>query len=138
MPQPLSGGGGGHRRSGSEPPNPRNMQNNHPDHIMSMIGQDEAVSRYNNQLPDPPISNKPEHAHDLYVPPGMAPMAVHGSVQDVGGPRTSALGLEGIEDQHGGHLKGRSRAGTMGEASTVGLGGKSKAPTVRSRKNWYG
>jgi hypothetical protein len=109
-----------------------------------VMGQDEAVSRVNNQLRDPPMSNKPEHAHDLYVPPGMAPMAVHGSVDDVAGPRTSALGLEGLEDQHGDHRqqqqqqqqpKRRSRAGTVGEQSSVG--GRSRAPTVRSRKNWY-
>ena len=137
MPQPLgAGGGGGHHRSGSEPPNPRNMPN-----MYDTIGQDEAVSRFASQLPDPPVSNKPEHAHDLYVPPGMAPMAVHGSVQDVGGPRTSALGLEGLEDQaqHAQGKGNRSRAGTMGEQSSAGLGGggRGRAPTVRPRKNWY-
>lgn len=80
-------------------------------------------------------SDKPHGAHDLYVPPGMAAQAVHGSVMDIQGPRTSALGLEGLEDQARHRYEGsmvdaggRKRSGTMGS---------NKAPTVRPRKSWY-
>lgn len=90
------------------------------------------------RMPDVDRSTKPKGAHDLYVPPGMAPLAVHGSVMDIQGPRTSALGLEGLGDQaehrhHGSAgtgtgVRGRSRSGTMESG---------KAPTVRPRKSWY-
>jgi hypothetical protein len=89
-------------------------------------------------------------SHSLYVPPNLAPIAVSGGVEDVQGPRHSALGLEGIEAQarddnalgsnHNGHEESY-RAGHSGKDSHRGLGGllgSMKAPTVRrKRTSWY-
>lgn len=88
---------------------------------------------------------------------------MHGSIEDIQGPRTSALGLEGMDEQtqhqyggngngpNGQHQKGpgvgkgRNRAGTMGSMMSMMSGrgdaqGQSEAPTVRPspRKTWYG
>jgi hypothetical protein len=134
MPAPLGAGAG---KAGSEP-------HHHPDPTANLTSR----------LPDPPINDKPVRSHDLYVPPGMAPMAVHGSVEDIEGPRTGALGLEGMEGQaqHAGNAAvgrahGRGRAGTVGSVMS-GLMGQSRAPTVRpsagagagagQKKTWYG
>jgi len=79
-------------------------------------------------------------------------MAISGGVEDVQGPRHSALGLEGIEAQSGGAnafghgLTGGGYAGGMTEESSGrgGFGGFFdkivKAPTVRrsnARASWY-
>lgn len=78
----------------------------------------------------------------------MAPMAVSGGVDDVQGPRHSALGLEGIETQSGGANalgQGGYSGGTTEDAyERGGFGGFLskivKAPTVRktnARASWY-
>ena len=85
----------------------------------------------------------------MYVPPNLAPTAVSGGIEDVQGPRHSALGLEGIEAQSGGANafgQGMAREESLYTGNTArenhgGLGGlldKMKAPTVRrKRTSWY-
>ncbi|RXK36434.1 hypothetical protein M231_06278 [Tremella mesenterica] len=64
----------------------------------AMYGRDLAA-RLTDQLPEPKNAYEVPNSHPMYVPPGMAPAAVGGGVEDVQGPRHSALGLEGIESR---------------------------------------
>lgn len=109
-----------------------------------------------------PRGDDPPFSHPLFVPPGIAPVAVSGDVEDVQGPRHSALGLEGVETQSGGanalghgynddpahtaHPAQGGRGGFAGpESGHGGHGGKlssllgfGKAPTVRKKRmSWY-
>lgn len=110
-----------------------------------------------------PRGDDPPFSHPMFVPPGMAPVAVSGGVEDVQGGRHSALGLEGIEAQSGGSnafghgyngdpahadhpahggfggfsgpdkSQGESHGGRL--SSLLGL---RKAPTVRKKRmSWY-
>jgi len=109
-----------------------------------------------------PRGDDPPRSHPMIVPPSMAPMAVSGGIDDVQGPRHSALGLEGIEAQSGGAnafgqgysddpahaahpayggfggFSGpeREQEGAVGRLSS--LLGLRKAPTVRQKRpTWY-
>lgn len=85
--------------------------------------------------------------HPYYIPPGLAPQAVSGGIEDgVAGPRHSALGLEGVESLSMGHKNalGESTHGKESIFSHLIHGGKAssmKAPTVRSqttkKSGWY-
>jgi hypothetical protein len=138
MPAPLGG------KPGSEPHHdPRQNRQ----HIAQMYGRDLAAA-LTDRLPEPESAYDVPGSHPLFVPPGFAPQAVSGSVEDVQGPRISALGLEGMEEYDPNHGMGTGAgAGTGGPgtpartARTVGTGTGAqsmKAPTVRPKRNsWY-
>ena len=91
MPQRLGAPGGG-RPMSEHPHGPRR-----PD-LGAMYGRDLAA-RLTEQLPEPKSAYDVPNTHPEYVPPNMAPHAVSASVEDIQGPRHSALGLEGIESR---------------------------------------
>ncbi|KAK8869826.1 hypothetical protein IAR55_000394 [Kwoniella newhampshirensis] len=136
MPQPLGSFGGqvfgpprgpdaGVNKTFSEPHQARREKQGHSHHhsLSALFGgrkQQDLVARRIEQLPEPESAYQPPRIYDLFVPPGMAPAAVSGGVEDVQGPRTSALGLSGV---NGGDYRSEE-SGTM------------KAPTSsRSRSN---
>ncbi|WWD15901.1 hypothetical protein CI109_100325 [Kwoniella shandongensis] len=137
MPQPLGSFGGppndqtqesGANKTFSEPHHHRREDRGHQHHhsLSALFGgrrQQDPVMRRNDELPEPENAYRPPRTHDLFVPPGMAPAAVSGSVMDVQGPRTSALGLSGIGGNADSDDDGRS-------------GGRMRAPTSsHSRSN---
>ncbi|OCF45491.1 hypothetical protein I317_00738 [Kwoniella heveanensis CBS 569] len=110
MPQPLGGGPPaqtGPYKPFSEPrgaPTEHGGQGHKSHHSLSALFQrrDPAAAR-SEHLPEPESTYHPPKTHDIFVPPGLAPMAVSGGPEDVSGPRHSALGLSGVgsEDGHG-------------------------------------
>ncbi|WVQ71637.1 hypothetical protein IAR50_001177 [Cryptococcus sp. DSM 104548] len=143
----------GHQRTQSGPPRPPpsmpNMRHrintampqplsNHPPRAKSDFGPYEQpksiaalyhqrdtdpAARANDCMPEPESQYHPPRSHDIFVPPQLAPRAVSGGVEDVQGPRTSALGLS---------LGGAAseRAGSADDSSRM------RAPTSsRSRSN---
>ncbi|ODO03348.1 hypothetical protein L198_02194 [Cryptococcus wingfieldii CBS 7118] len=81
------------------------------------------AARANDRMPPPDSQYHPPRSHDMFVPPQLAPRAVSGGVEDVQGPRTSALGLS-----LGGGAS--ERAGSADDSSRM------RAPTSsRSRSN---
>ena len=83
----------------------------------SLLGEKAGSEPHGHKQDRPPAPRStydaPVNTHPIYIPPGLAPRAVSGGIEDVAGPRHSALGLEGIENN---------------EQSM-------KAPTVR--RSWY-
>ncbi|WVW83109.1 hypothetical protein I302_105127 [Kwoniella bestiolae CBS 10118] len=111
MPQPLGGGpppSGGPNKTFSEPHATRVDKGHKTHHSLSALfhHRDPAAAR-SEHLPEPESVYHPPKTHTLFVPPGLAPAAVSGGVEDVQGPRTSALGLSGV-----GSDDGRMRAPT--------------------------
>ncbi|WRT67121.1 uncharacterized protein IL334_004087 [Kwoniella shivajii] len=109
MPQPLGGGPpemmGGPNKTFSEP----HVQGHKSRHSLSaLFHHRDATGMRSEHLPEPDSAYHPPKTHDLYVPPGLAPRAVSGGIEDVQGPRTSALGLSGV----GGSEEGKMRAPT--------------------------
>ncbi|WWC90045.1 uncharacterized protein L201_004976 [Kwoniella dendrophila CBS 6074] len=100
MPQPLGGGPppvGGPNKTFSEPHATRVEKGHKGHHSLSTLfhHRDPAAGR-TEYLPEPESTYHPPKTHDIFVPPGLAPAAVSGGVEDVQGPRTSALGLSGL------------------------------------------
>ena len=107
MPQPLA-----NNRAGSEPQGfgvrPTHQQ------LAAMYGRDQAAN-LTDRLPEPKSAYDVPRTHGQYVPPEYAVRAVSGGIEDVQGPRYSALGLEGIDPRT-----------------------DTKAPTVRpDQRSWY-
>ncbi|WWC69472.1 uncharacterized protein I206_103413 [Kwoniella pini CBS 10737] len=105
MPQPLGGGPPpvtGPNKTFSEPHPGRTEKGHKARHSFSSLfhHRDPAGAR-SEYLPEPESAYHPPRTHDLFVPPQLAPMAVSGGVEDVQGPRTSALGLSGVESDNG-------------------------------------
>ncbi|WVQ98702.1 hypothetical protein IAU59_005833 [Kwoniella sp. CBS 9459] len=140
MPQPLGGGPPpqpGPNKPFSEPrggPGGPGGQGHKSHHSLSALfhKRDLAAAR-SEYLPEPESTYHPPKTHDIFVPPGLAPMAVSGGAEDVSGPRHSALGLSGVGSEDG-HERG------PGPGPGHGPGGmqmnRMRAPTSsRSRSN---
>ncbi len=78
-----------------------------------MYGRNQAAAQ-TDRLPEPRNAYDVPNTHNLLVPPQQTPGAFRGGIEDLQGPRHSALGLEGLD-----------------------MRDTPKAPTVR-RGNWYG
>ncbi|KAK4686624.1 hypothetical protein P7C73_g3503, partial [Tremellales sp. Uapishka_1] len=91
MPVPLGGG-----RAATEYGAPPRGAN-------SLYSRDQAAN-LTDRLPEAESTYRTPKSHPLFVPPEMASQAAGGSVEDFQAPRTSALGLSGI---NGGNGNGR-------------------------------
>ncbi|OCF54144.1 hypothetical protein L486_08340 [Kwoniella mangroviensis CBS 10435] len=111
MPQPLGGGPpplAGPNKTFSEP-HPTRVDRGHKSHhsLSALFHHRDPAGARSEHLPEPESVYHPPKTHDLFVPPSLGPVAVSGGVEDVQGPRTSALGLSGV-----GSDDGRMRAPT--------------------------
>ncbi|WWC61136.1 uncharacterized protein I303_103715 [Kwoniella dejecticola CBS 10117] len=94
MPQPLGGDPTTSERSHGQGHKPRHS-------FSSLFHHRDPAAARSEHLPEPESTYHPPKTHDIYVPPQLAPVAVSGGVEDVQGPRTSALGLSGVGSDSG-------------------------------------